>query len=134
MQKLQARCEDIVTAIEQVSLLTSPGRRLCRYYGTFECDNCKTVIKRRLPPNVERRTIECWECKATYNMSHISDGQVHIEPQQLAIPCVDKNCETDNYIWENKVTPGLKWECHKCGIPQKLAYGVVPVSNHEAAQ
>ena len=133
MQKLRARCGDIVAAIEQVLSSRVWGTTLSNY-GRIECDNCKTVIKRRLPPNVECRNIECWECMATYNMSHTSDGKVYFEPLQFAIPCVAKNCETDNYIWEKEVMPGLKWECHKCGIPQKLAYGVVPVPNHEAAQ
>ena len=67
MQKLRARCEDIVAVIQQV--LSSPvwGTALSTSC-TFECIDCKTEIKRRLSPNVERRKIECWECRAIYNM------------------------------------------------------------------
>ena len=133
MQKLRARCEDIVVAIEQVLASRVWGTALSNS-GTFNCVNCETVIKRRLSRTVEHRKIECWECGATYTMSHISDGKVHFDPRQLAVPCVVENCETENYIWENEVTPGLKWECHKCGILQKLDYGVVPVTNHASAQ
>ena len=133
MQQLQARCKDIVTAIEQVLSSRVWGTALSNS-GTFDCVNCKTVIKRRLSRTVEHRKIECWECMATYTMSHISDGKVHFDPRQLAVPCVDENCETKNYVWEKEVSPGLKWECYKCGTPQKLAYGVVPDTENEETE
>lgn len=129
MQKLRARCEDIIAAIEQV-LSSRVWRTSISNSGKLECDVCKTQIKRRLPLGVERRTIECWECKATYNMSHTSDGKVYFEPRQLAVTCVAENCETKNYVWENEISPGFQWECYECGTPQKLAYGVVLVTNN----
>ena len=133
MQKLRARCGDIVAAIEQVLSSRVWGTTLSNY-GTFECHVCKTEIKRRLSRSVERRKIECWECRATYNMSCTSDGKVCCEPLQLAIPCVAGDCVTENYVWEKEVSPGFKWECRECGTPQKLAYGVVPVTNNEETE
>ncbi len=130
MQKLEARCKDIVTAIEQV--LSSRIRRISlSNSSTFDCVNCKTVIKRRLSRNGEHGKIECWECMATYTMSHTSDGKVHFDPRQLPVPCVDGNCDTENYLWEKEVSPGLKWQCYDCGTPQKLAYGVVPDTENQ---
>ena len=129
MQKLRVRCETIVAAIEQVLSSRVWGKGLS-HYRTFECHACKTVIKRRLSHDVERRKIECWKCMATYNMSHTSDGNVSIEPRRWPVTCVAENCETETFIWEKELTPGRKWECQDCGTPQKLDYCVVLDTNN----
>lgn len=133
MQKLRTRCEDIVAAIQQV--LSSPvWGTVFSTSCTFECIDCKTEIKRQLSPSVERRTIQCWGCMASYNMRRTSDRGVSVEPLQLAIPCVVEGCATKNYVWDKQVSPGFKWECQECGTSQKLAYGVVPVTNNEETE
>ena len=133
MQKLRARCEDIVAAIEQVLSSRVWGTAMSNN-ATIKCVVCETEIKRRLSRNVEGRKIECWKCMATYNMSNTSDGKVRFEPRQWAVPCVAKNCETKNYVWEKEVSRGMKWECLECGTPQKLEYCVVAVTNHEETE
>lgn len=110
------------------------GERLCQITARLSASNCKTVIKRWLPPNAERCNIECWGCMATYNMSHTSDRKVCFEPRQWPVPCVAENCETENYVWEKDVSPGMKWECLECDTPQKFAYGAVTVSNNEETE
>lgn len=126
MSKLRNRCVNIVDAIETVLASKIWGTSMTNS-GEIECFVCEKPVRRRLLNGVDVRKVECWECKATYNMGRTEDNQVSFEPRQSAIPCVSSECDTKNYIWENEFSVGLEWACRECGKKQKLAYGVSPV-------
>lgn len=126
VSKLRSRCEQIIEAIEIVLSSQVWGTSVTNR-GSIECLACGQMIRRRLQHGVDTRKVECWECRATYDMKRIKDEKVLFEPRQSGIPCVRPKCDIKNYIWENEFSVGFEWECRECGTAQKLGYAVASV-------
>lgn len=128
--KLRKRCDEIVAAVDKV-LSSRIWNSTMANRGEIECNECDTIIRRRLDKNGEEKVVECWDCVATYNMKDLGDGEVRFEPRQIEVPCPNKECETSIHIWEKEFKKGTWWTCRVCETQQQLSLFVHPKDQAE---
>lgn len=129
LDRLRQRCDHIIARIEEV--LASPIWSVdLKNTATIECMGCSTKLTRRMRTDDESKTVECWECGATYDMVPRAEGQVLFEPRQTRFTCRTKDCDHDNYLWEKEIVHGLHFNCEGCGAAHfvGLGAGLVPAS------
>jgi hypothetical protein len=123
-KKLADRCSEIIEALE-LALSSKVWNSTLANRGTIDCENCGSVINRRLPTNKSERIVECWSCPASYTMTEISGNRVRFEARQLVINCPTESCEEVHYIWERDFKRGQYWNCQSCHSNFTIELGLV---------
>jgi hypothetical protein len=129
--KLGRRCAQIVEALE-IALNSKVWNPTLAIRGEFECSECGSDIRRRLPKDETERVVQCWSCVASYTMTEVDDQKVRFEPRQVHVACPQKDCGGESYIWERNVEIGKSWRCHDCGSQLKFALGVAITQSDKA--
>ena len=120
--RLRDHCNKIVAAIGTVLSSKVWGTSITRH-GQIDCLKCGTPIRRRFIADIDR-TVECWDCHATYTMTEAGKGKARFDPRQAEIPCPNPNCKTAAFIWEKDLKPDTAWSCEGCGLVLSLVLTV----------
>jgi len=122
--KMRKRCEEIASVLEKV--LASPVfNSTFGIFSSFDCCECKTRIRRRMPRDSDSREIDCFNCLASYTLTRIPDGQIRMDPHQQEIVCANTDCDHPTILLRREIVNGGAWTCKKCGGRNEIRLGLV---------
>ncbi|MGK5069542.1 hypothetical protein [Janthinobacterium sp. RT4P48] len=111
--KMRKRCEVIATALGEV--LASPVFNITLgNFARFDCGVCKKPIRKRIPGKIDTLDCNCFDCKASYTLTRLSDGRVQIEPHEEEIHCANKQCGHIAFVQRREIEKDSHWKCQKC--------------------
>lgn len=113
LAKLRARCEQIIANLEAV--LASPVFNIT--LGSFSqiaCMECGKPVRKRFPVGRESIETQCFECRASYQLTLTDAGQVQWTPMQQEVVCPVEACGHTFAIWDREIEQGAHWTCPKC--------------------
>lgn len=111
--KMRKRCEVIANALEKV--LASPVFNVTLgSFARFDCGVCKIPIRKRMSPKIESLNCNCFDCKASYTLTRLSDGRVQIDPHEEEIRCANKKCDHIIVVQRREIEQDGHWKCTKC--------------------
>lgn len=111
--KIRKRCEVIASALTDVlasSIFNVTLGSFCR----FDCMECKKPIRKRLPGKIDTLDCNCFNCKASYTLTRLSDGRVQIDPHEEEIQCANRKCKHIAVVQRRDIENGNGWKCEKC--------------------
>lgn len=117
-QKLITRCEAIITALEDVLNSSVYNVTVGNFALLDECMNeqCQRPIRKRIPHGKEYVEVQCFECKATYTVTSLSDHKVEFKPKMTLAKCSTNGCVGEIPLWPHEIRPGINWRCRECGV------------------
>ncbi len=126
LNRLRERCHIILEDLEKVIDSRVWNIRLGTT-ASIDCFECENVIRRRFVKGQGERTVECFNCDATYSLSENKVGQVVWESQKIKVNCSAEGCGHEFYVWEKEVKRGAELACPKCKKNYRIALGMMPV-------
>lgn len=122
--KMRSRFEEIVSLLEKA--LASPVfNSTFGQFASFNCFECKTRIRRRMPSNSNSIEISCFDCLSSYTLTRTSDGQVRSDRHEHEILCGNADCDHPAIILRKEIVNGGHWVCGKCRGRNFFRLGVV---------
>lgn len=120
---MRSRCEEIIVFVEEI--LTSPVHNInFGIFSTVACMKCGKTIRKRMSEGQSEVNVECFECRASYTLVDMKNGQVKWNPHQNEVGCGNRSCESKCFIWQNDMKIGGCWICSDCKGRNTFALGV----------
>ena len=125
LNKLRERCHSILEDLEKILDSRVWNVRLGTT-ASIDCFECENVIRRRFVKSQGERTVECFNCDATYTLSENNAGQVVWRPRTIKLNCLTKGCGQEFDVWEKEVKSGACWTCQECKKNYRIGLAVMP--------
>lgn len=122
--KIRKRCEEIANSLERV-LASSIFNCTLGVFSSFDCCECNTRIRRRMPRGVDSIEVDCFNCSASYTLTRTSDDKILRELHQHEIACANKNCNHTIIVLRKEIVAGRHWTCKKCHGRNEFHLGLV---------
>ncbi|NEI24129.1 hypothetical protein GUK30_32810 [Rhizobium leguminosarum] len=118
--KLRKRCVEATDYLEKV--LASPIWNVTLGIHTaMECADCGKMIRKRIPHAQTKFPAECFECKATYTIADIGDGNHQWKLDEVEAPC---QCGNPTLLLRRDLKEGSHWTCKSCNGKNSLQLAV----------
>lgn len=79
----------------------------------FECEDCKTQIRKRKGSFTQEEGVVCPKCRATYDIESAEGNNVICSLRKATYTC--RPCGAENGVGVHRVVDGEILECEKCG-------------------
>lgn len=126
LDKLVERCNEIILLVEAV--LSSPvWNNTIANVVTLDCcmnNACAKPIHKRMPFDAKTIDAQCFECKAEYIVTSLSNETVEWRPKTASLPCSNADCSHLTTLWPHEIQEGCDWRCTACGVRNVLKLGV----------
>jgi hypothetical protein len=113
--RCRAKCNELIAVIDKV-LESKVFNSNFGVFSSINCmnDECKQILRRRLPPNKSEIVTSCFDCGLGYKISTKDDSQHIWSPLLESIACPSEGCDVVLKVMPKELGPGKHLNCSGC--------------------
>ncbi len=114
LKKIREHCDAVSASLGYV--LAAPIHNLdFKSLVTFECEECKNKVRKRIEPGAKEVEASCFECKAQYIIKSTEEKDKYLRGRKTRpVNCPTQGCTHQFECPVEKIQAGAKWTCPSC--------------------